>query len=192
MSQHCHNRLTVKNHGADFLFFLADGFSFENIFPVKNVAKKLEAQENLWGTRYDLEEEVQKEVATQLTIDSVAEFDTVLSPPYGVIERLSEKFPNAEFTLEYYDIAGSYSGTFKSQAGISYDDYTTDEEDVKDFVFEVFDFDMDEVTYDGEESDDEDEEDEEEPFIISLSQQNTVVPCLSSLENNLFDPEDGE
>jgi hypothetical protein len=130
-----------------------NGLSFEKIKPTP--PELLEGNgwydwrlEN-WGTKWDLSEEEQREVADQL-ISEIADFQatfmTAWSPPLQAIAALSEMFPNDQFTLDYFESGCWFAGTAIISEG-QIDDNQVDDADVTEFAKENFNF----VEYDEDE-----------------------------------------
>ena len=93
-----------------------------------------------WGTKWDLSEQEQREVADQLIsedCDFQAQFMTAWSPPLEAIMALSEMFPHDEFTLDYFESGCWFAGTAVISKG-EVDDRGVDAEDVLEFAKENF------------------------------------------------------
>ena len=181
MPNWCQNRLSVSNLSDAFIDFLKDnGFSFQAILPiekVKGIEENLVEQEALWGTKWDLDEEEFAQVAFELIENNVVEFNTAYSPPLGVIEALSEQFPEVDFKLDYFEVSCWFAGTFFASAGTSIDEPLNDDGDILALAKEVFEYESpEELDEDG----------------VPVLQDDCITPCLSCQENNLFDVEDGE
>lgn len=110
MPNWCENKLSVENVTPEFIEYLkAEGFSFEKMAKPDRPENDdsgfatVSAQADAWGTKWDLSESEQKEVADCLVSDGVATFDTAWSPPIEAINALSKKFPEVKFRLAYYE-----------------------------------------------------------------------------------------
>jgi hypothetical protein len=159
MPNWCQNKLSVFNVTPELEEYLSkEGFSFEKIVPPNrpendpNGFATCSAQSDAWGTKWDLDEQEQKDVANQLLINGFANFDTAWAPPSPVIAALAEKFPECEFHLahfeggcwfwgiEYYSADGSSSeehgsgGTAKEAANFLFEYMGFDEEESLDYV----------------------------------------------------------
>jgi hypothetical protein len=102
-----------------------------------------------WGTKWDLSEEEQRDVADQLISESAdfqATFMTANSPPIEAIAALSEMFPHDQFTLDYFESGCWFAGTAVISQG-EIDDNQVDDDDVAEFAKENFNF----VEYDEDE-----------------------------------------
>jgi hypothetical protein len=148
------NKLSVMDCSPELESYLKEnGLSFEKIKPTP--PELLEGNgwynwrlEN-WGTKWDLSEQEQREVADQLISESAdfqATFMTAWSPPLQAIAALSEMFPNDQFTLDYFESGCWFAGTAIISEG-QIDDSQVDDADVTEFAKESFNF----VEYDEDE-----------------------------------------
>jgi hypothetical protein len=148
------NKLSVMDCSPELESYLKEnGLSFEKIKPTP--PELLEGNgwynwrlEN-WGTKWDLSEQEQREVADQLISESAdfqATFMTAWSPPLQAIAALSEMFPNDQFTLDYFESGCWFAGTAIISEG-QIDDSQVDDADVTEFAKENFNF----VEYDEDE-----------------------------------------
>jgi hypothetical protein len=107
---------------------------------------------NNWGTKWDLSEQEQRETADWLLSDSAgftACFDTAWSPPLQAIAALSAMFPSDKFILHYLELGMMFAGTAHIFNGESIeDDIFEDEESIRSFALEVFDYDLSEADED--------------------------------------------
>jgi hypothetical protein len=154
MPNWCENKLSIMDCSPELESYLKEnGLSFEKIKPTP--PELLEGNgwydwrlEN-WGTKWDLSEEEQREVADQL-ISEIADFQatfmTAWSPPLQAIAALSEMFPNDQFTLDYFESGCWFAGTAIISEG-QIDDNQVDDADVTEFAKENFNF----VEYDEDE-----------------------------------------
>lgn len=122
------NKLSVDNVTPEFIEYLeTEGFSFEKMAPPncpendENGFATVSAQNEAWGTKWDLPENEQKEVAASLITEGVASFDTAWSPPIQAITALSTKFPEVSFTLAYYEGGMFFWGVCDIQDGCTSD-----------------------------------------------------------------------
>jgi len=90
-----------------------------------------------WGTKWDLDEDEQRQVADDLLETGIAYFDTAWSPPLVVLEVLSGKFPDDTFDLTYCEPGNYFAGTATFKAGISHD-APADDGEVARIACEVF------------------------------------------------------
>jgi hypothetical protein len=148
------NKLSIMDCSPELESYLKEnGLSFEKIKPTP--PELLEGNgwynwrlEN-WGTKWDLSEQEQREVADQLIsedCDFQAPFMTAWSPPLQAIAALSEMFPNDQFTLDYFEGGCWFAGTAIISEG-QIDDNQVDDADVTEFAKENFSF----VEYDEDE-----------------------------------------
>jgi hypothetical protein len=110
MPNWCDNKLSIENPSAELIEYLKkEGFSFEKMAPPnrpesdENGFATVDAQAAAWGTKWDLDESDQKEVADSLIENGVATFDTAWSPPTEAIMALSSLFPEDSFTLAFFE-----------------------------------------------------------------------------------------
>jgi len=98
---------------------------------------------NQWGTKWNLQD---ASVNRDCDQDLSGNFDTAWSPPIGVLQAMSEKFPALTFTLTYWEGEMCFAGISTFSNGIEVDakqwDGSTENED--------------------EDEDEDEEEDEEE------------------------------
>jgi hypothetical protein len=148
------NKLSVMDCSPELESYLKEnGLSFEKIKPTP--PELLEGNgwydwrlQN-WGTKWDLSEQEQREVADQLISESAdfqATFMTANSPPIEAIAALSEMFPHDQFTLDYFESGCWFAGTAIISQG-EIDDNQVDDADVIEFAKENFNF----VEYDEDE-----------------------------------------
>lgn len=148
------NRLSIMDCSPELESYLKEnGLSFNKIKPTP--PELLEGNgwydwrlQN-WGTKWDLSEEEQRDVADQLISESAdfqATFMTANSPPIEAIAALSEMFPHDQFTLDYFESGCWFAGTAVISQG-EIDDNQVDDDDVAEFAKENFNF----VEYDEDE-----------------------------------------
>lgn len=151
MPNWCENILSVENCSPELTEYLKEnGLSFEKIKPTP--PEMLEGDgwygwrvEN-WGTKWDLTEEEQRNVADKLVREhNVALFCTPYSPPSLVIVALSEMFPNDLFKIEYYEYGLDLAGTDYIKNGTLNENILQDEEEIRLFAADVFGYDNDEI-----------------------------------------------
>ena len=149
------NRLSIMDCSPELESYLKEnGLSFNKIKPTPP-PEMLESNgwydwrlQN-WGTKWDLSEQEQREVADQLIsehCDFQAIFMSAWSPPLQAIAALSEMFPNDQFTLDYFESGCWFAGTAIISEG-QIDDNQVDDADVAEFAKENFNF----VEYDEDE-----------------------------------------
>jgi hypothetical protein len=108
MPNYCLNQLIVEAPSPELVAYLKEnGLSFGKISPCEET---LDAQQEAWGTKWDLSEEEQKEVADSLIKNFEAHFDTAWSPPEQAILALSKIFPNDEFRLLFVEFGDVFCG----------------------------------------------------------------------------------
>ena len=108
MPNYCVNKLTVEYMSDELKTYLQEnGLSFNKIKPCEETCN---AQVSAWGTKWDLDEQDQREVADSLIESGIAEFDTAWSPPTVVLKELSRMFPNDEFRLVYVESGMVFCG----------------------------------------------------------------------------------
>lgn len=66
-----------------------------------------------WGTKWDVEAELVERGACL----AVIEFDSAWGPPVPLLETVSRRFPRLQFTLEYDEPFGDFSGRLCVQNG---------------------------------------------------------------------------
>ena len=147
MPNWCESILSIADCSPELESYLKEnGLSFENIKPTP--PELLESGEwygwrlENWGTKWDLSEEEQRNVADQLLsedCDFQAQFDTAWSPPLQAIAALSEMFPNDQFSLDYFESGCWFAGTAIISKG-EIDDAGFDDADVLEFAKENFGF----------------------------------------------------
>jgi hypothetical protein len=150
------NKLSIMDCSPELESYLKEnGLSFEKIKPTP--PEMLGVGNNSWygwrvsnwGTKWDLTEQEQREVADQLISESAdfqATFMTAWSPPLEAIAALSEMFPHDQFTLDYFESGCWFAGTAVISQG-EIDDNQVDDDDVAEFAKENFNF----VEYDEDE-----------------------------------------
>jgi hypothetical protein len=153
MPNWCQNQLAVDEPMSDELraYLKENGFSFSKIAPC---AEDCQSQVNAWGTKWDISEEEQKEVARGLLDGDLVEFNTAWSPPQAAICKLSEMFPEDYFRLLYVEYGMMFCGESNFSDGCESEDFfeQSDKESFNKFVREEM----------GHEPWDEEEEEEEE------------------------------
>ena len=162
MPNWCENILTIEDCSPELEQYLKDnGFSFEKMSPTPK--ELLDGSgwydwrvEN-WGTKWDLDEREQREVAEQLCADSTdfsAIFMTAWSPPCRAIAALSKRFPNDGFTLHYLEFGMMFAGTAHIKDGtLIEDDIFDDAKAIYRFAADTFGYDYDELMEEHEDGD---------------------------------------
>jgi hypothetical protein len=121
MPNYCENILIASHITPELRSFLEEnGLSFEKIAPLntqENTMERLDEQVKLWGTKWDLDEAMQKECAASLIESCECRFDTAWSPPEAAIQRLSEMFPDIYFDLYYVELGCAFAGAAYFEAG---------------------------------------------------------------------------
>jgi hypothetical protein len=101
----CQNHLTVTGATHEFRAWLENGFSFEKMNPPRKSGKTrngwamLDRHYTAWGTKWDLAENEQRQIACELLENGAAFFDTAWSPPIEAIVALSRRFPDDTLIL---------------------------------------------------------------------------------------------
>jgi hypothetical protein len=157
MPNWCENILTIEDCSPELASYLKEnGFSFEKIKPTP--PELLEGsgwydwRVSNWGTKWDLDEPEQKDVAAHLDLLmssgsrlSVA-FMTAWAAPCQAIAALSKKFPNDEFVLRYVEFGMGFAGTAYISNGMSHEEDTDDNDEINQFAVDYFGYDMEELT----------------------------------------------
>lgn len=125
MPNWCQNELTVTNATPRFRRWLeTHGFSFAKMspprkpkHPVPEGWQQSDRQCAAWGTKWDLDDADQADVAEALLDEGCAFFDTAWSPPLEAIQALSQKFPEVSFKLHYCELGMFFAGTATFQDG---------------------------------------------------------------------------
>jgi len=142
MPNWCNNILTISEPSTELVGYLkTEGFSFDKIKPMPPELKEGDgwydwAVEN-WGTKWDLDE-------NPLMPDSFQDkeilfgFDTAWSPPMGVINALSEKFPDDHFVLQYLEMGMGFCGEASFSDGAFIDNQSSEDKEVAKFAEEIF------------------------------------------------------
>ena len=91
-----------------------------------------------WGTKWDLDENQRREVASQLIETGAAYFDTAWSPPMQAIEALSRQFPEVSFKLDYCELGMFFAGTATFQDGECHDDFQEEKAVVMKIASDIF------------------------------------------------------
>jgi len=154
MPNWCENILTIESPSDELQSYLQkNSLSFEKIKPTP--PELLEGSGwydwrlTNWGTKWDLEEEDQRNVAEQLVSDSCefsAIFMTAWAPPCQVIAALSAMFPNDEFVLRYVEFGNGFAGTAHISNGMSHEEDTDDDDEINQFAVDYFGYDMEDLT----------------------------------------------
>lgn len=148
MPNWCQNHLTVTGATPEFRAWLADGFSFQRINPVPPAEpqhdsaidswRNLDACCNTWGTKCDLDDNEQRQVADELLETGSSLFDTAWSPPIQAIEALARQFPAVSFQLDYCELGMFFAGTATFQDGDCHDDCHEEKSAVMKIACDIF------------------------------------------------------
>jgi hypothetical protein len=146
MPNWCQNQLTVTGATPEFRAWLEkEGFSFEKMNPprkprksIRNVWAIPDSHYTAWGTKWDLPENEQREVANDLLNHGNAFFDTAWSPPMQAIEALSRKFPEVSFQLDYCELGMFFAGIATFDDGECHDDFFEEKESVMKIACDIF------------------------------------------------------
>lgn len=144
MPNYCENLLTVSDMTPELENYLKEnGLSFEKIAPLsgttaENTFERIDEQVSLWGTKWDLSPDEQKECADSLVEGGECRFDTAWSPPEKAIEKLSAMFPDNTFELHYAEMGNGFAGSAYFQAGVVSEEAVDldDKEALKDFLID--------------------------------------------------------
>jgi len=118
MPNWCENKISIDRLTPALETFLKEdgGFSFERMSkpnrPESDESgwETVSAQNEAWGTKWDLDENNAKEVADSLIENNAASFDTAWSPPVEAIRALSAMFPEVQFSLAYHEQGCAFYG----------------------------------------------------------------------------------
>jgi hypothetical protein len=160
MPNWCENILTIESPSDELQSYLQkNSLSFEKIKPTP--PELLEGsgwydwRVSNWGTKWDLDEQEQKDIVAHLNFSSKSEFSiafmTAWAPPCQAIAALSEKFPNDEFVLRYVEFGMGFAGTAYISNGMSHEEDTDDNDEINQFAVEYFGYDMEQLTEGDEE-----------------------------------------
>jgi len=149
MPNWCQNHLMVTGATPEFRAWLADhGFSFEKMNPLptthgsrtsdKSGWAEIDRLYTAWGTKWDLDDKEQRQVANELLERGSAFFDTAWSPPIQAIEALSRKFPSIFFQLHYWELGMFFAGTATFQDGECQDECHGEKVSVMKIACDVF------------------------------------------------------
>jgi hypothetical protein len=148
MPNWCQNHLTVTGATPEFRTWLADGFSFQRMNPVSPPAlyddsaiaswRSLDTYSNAWGTKCDLDENEQRQVANEFLEHKAALFDTAWSPPIQAIEALSRQFPEVSFHLDYCELGMFFAGTATFRDGDFHDECHEEKSAVMKIACDIF------------------------------------------------------
>ncbi len=142
MPNWCTNKLTISERTDGLGEFLKqNGFSFKSIAPPQYPEDPdgigwgvISAQNDAWGTKWDLNDDESKDAAKSLLDYGYALFDTAWSPPINVILALSKMFPEADFRLSYTEQGMGFYGIAQFSGGICYCDDCRDVDDKDDYI----------------------------------------------------------
>lgn len=156
MPNWCNNKLEIEDCSPELAAYLQEnGLSFDKIKPTP--PEMLDDEQGSWygwrvanwGTKWDLSEQEQRETADWLLSDSAdftACFDTAWDSPRYAIAALSAMFPNDRFVLHYLELGMFFAGTaYISNGEIDEGYIPEDEESIRAFALEVFDYDLSEA-----------------------------------------------
>ena len=146
MPNWCQNHLTVIGATPEFRAWLeTEGFSFEKMNPPRRPRKAkpfcptvLESHYQVWGTKWDLDDKDQKQVAEELLDSASAYFDTAWSPPMQAIAALSRMFPAVSFQLDYCELGMFFAGIATFQDGECHDDCHEEKASVMRIACDIF------------------------------------------------------
>ncbi len=141
MPNWCQNQLTVNGATPEFRAWLEGGFSFQRMNPVTSADSLTQC--SAWGTKWDLDENDQRESASELLEIGTAFFDTAWSPPLGALTALSAMFPDDTLVLEYHEPGMGFAGRALFEAGACDDESTEETAEVSRIAREVFGWDFD-------------------------------------------------
>jgi hypothetical protein len=90
-----------------------------------------------WGCKWDIDDPQVTEVTDK---EIQLDFDTAWSPPISIIDKLEERFPDASFSLMYFEPGCCFAGEYGGGAEFQYSD---GEEGYNEFASENFGWDVD-------------------------------------------------
>jgi hypothetical protein len=157
MPNWCYNRVELRHSTPELMEWLREGFSFERMNPAKVLESTgdeardswllVQSQIDAWGTKWDLTEKEQQDVADLLKEGEFAYFATAWTPPLKALEELSRRFPQSEFEIHYYEPGNMFAGRAVFSEGLGENEYEgSDWEAIKQIgwdIFEVWDEDED-------------------------------------------------
>lgn len=154
MPNWCQNHLTVTGATPEFRAWLKDGFSFERMKPVTPPQTENQSASDTWnangiycsswGTKWDLDENEQRQVADDLLESGETCFDTAWSPPIKAMEALSQMFADVCFQLHYCELGMFFAGTAGFANGNCHDDSHDQETEVMKIACEIFGYEVEE------------------------------------------------
>ena len=154
MPNWCNNKLIIEDCSPELAAYLQEnGLSFDKIKPTPPEMLEDECSSwypwrvQNWGAKWDLSEQEQRNAADMLLSEDAgftACFDTAWSPPCRAIAALSAMFPSDSFILHYLELGMMLAGTAHISDGEIIEDDIQDEEAIRAFALEVFDYDLSE------------------------------------------------
>ena len=148
MPNWCQNHLTVIGATPEFRAWLKDGFSFQRMNPVSppethnesaiDSWRQLDAHLSAWGTKWDVDENEQCQVADELLEIGSAFFDTAWGPPMQAVKALSLRFPDVSFQLDYCELGMCFAGTALFEDGECHDDIHDKQSEVMTIACDIF------------------------------------------------------
>lgn len=152
MPNWCENKLEVENATPEFVEYLKkEGFSFAKMNPIENPvaddsSEIINQQIKEWGTKWDLEDDQQQEVANSIVSNGYAYFLTAWSPPIEAIVALSVKFPEVDFILSYFEGGMFFWGVSEINDGFYNDvDYSACQKNPLNFLVNNMGYDEDDA-----------------------------------------------
>jgi hypothetical protein len=100
--------------------------------------RSVDTYTNAWGTKWDLTESEQRQVATELLETGSSFFDTAWSPPIPAIEALSRQFPEVSFQLDYCELGMFFAGIATFKDGDCHDDCHEEKAGVMKIACDIF------------------------------------------------------
>lgn len=154
MPNWCQNHLMVSGATPEFRAWIEkEGFSFEKMNPPRPPELPdpddwltVESQCIAWGTKWDLEDDVQREAAGELLEIGTAYFDTAWKPPIPALAALSRMFPDVSFRLQYCELGMGFAGTATFQGGECEEESFDGETQLMEIARDTFGFDDEEET----------------------------------------------
>ena len=141
MPNWCQNQLTVNGATPELRAWLKEGFSFQRMKPV--VPADSRNQCPAWGTKWDLDENEQREAASEILEIGTAWFNTAWSPPLGALTALSSMFPDDTLVLHYHEPGNGFAGCAVFEGGGCEDESADETEEVSRIGREIFGWDFD-------------------------------------------------
>lgn len=154
MPNWCENHLKLTGTQKDVSNFLSDFWDKkENCFSMQHMIKSNNYKED-FGTKWDIScdedlEEYTEKMSISYDGSIYMAYETAWAPNENFIEKISSKYPNVVFTLEYYECGCRFVGTSTYDKGIKTSFKYLDREIASeiDYYSLVFELDFDDKDY---------------------------------------------